>query len=77
MEPFIQETSRAYLHRANHFNGVPQRLGDVQADVRGYVSELLSKAINVGGLECGQTCPISRLIAIIRPCFSLLVVWAR
>ena len=51
MEPFIQENSRAYLHRANHFNGVPQRLGDVQADVRGHVSELLSKAVNVGGLD--------------------------
>lgn len=51
MEPFIQENSRAYLHRTNHFNGVPQRLGDVQADVRGYVSELLSKSVNVGGLD--------------------------
>lgn len=51
MEPFIQENSRAYLHRVNHFNGVPQRLGDVQSDVRGYVSELLSKAVNVGSLD--------------------------
>ena len=51
MEPFIQENSRAYLHRTNHFNGVPQRLGDVQADVRGHVSELLSKSVNVGGLD--------------------------
>ena len=51
MEPFIQDNSRAYLHRTNHFNGVPQRLGDVQADVRGHVSELLSKSVNVGGLD--------------------------
>ncbi len=51
LEPFVQENSRAYLHRVNHFNGVPQRLGDVQADIRGHVSELLSKAVNVGSLD--------------------------
>ncbi len=51
MEPFIQTNNRAYLHRTNHFNGVPQRLGDVRSDVQGYVSELLAKSVNVGGLD--------------------------
>ena len=51
MEPFIQTNDRGYLHRTNHFDGVPQRIGDVKTDVRGYVSELLAKAINVGGLD--------------------------
>ena len=51
LEPFIQTNNRAYLHRTNHFGGVPQRLGDVQHDIRGHVSELLSKAVNTGGLD--------------------------
>ncbi len=51
LEPFIQTNNHAYLHRANHFNGIPQRLGDIRSDVRGHVSELLSKSVNVGGLD--------------------------
>ena len=51
MQPFIQTNDRAYLHRSTHFNGVPQRLGDVKNDIQGHVSELLSKAVNVGGLD--------------------------
>ena len=51
MQPFIQTNDRAYLHRREHFNGVPQRLGDVKSDIRGHVSELLSKAVNVGSLD--------------------------
>ncbi len=51
LQPFIQTNDRAYLHRTNHFNGAPQRLGEVQSDIRGYVSELLSKAVNKGSLD--------------------------
>ncbi|WP_201618290.1 flavin monoamine oxidase family protein [Psychrobacter urativorans] len=51
LQPFIQTNDRAYLHRANHFGGAPQRLGDVKSDIRGHVSELLSKAVNVGSLD--------------------------
>ena len=51
LPPFIQTNDRAYLHRTNHFNGAPQRLGEVQSDIRGYVSELLSKAVNKGRLD--------------------------
>ena len=51
LQPFIQTNDRAYLHRTNHFNGAPQRLGEVQSDIRGYVSELLSKAVNKGRLD--------------------------
>ena len=51
LQPFIQTNDRAYPHRTNHFNGAPQRLGEVQSDVRGYVSELLSKAANKGSLD--------------------------
>ncbi|CAM3987169.1 flavin monoamine oxidase family protein [Psychrobacter arenosus] len=55
LEPFIQTNDRAYLHRTGHFKGVPQRLGDVKVDIRGYVSELLSKSVNVGGLDRSVT----------------------
>ena len=51
LQPFIQNNDRAYLHRTNHFNGAPQHLGEVQSDIRGYVSELLSKAVNKGRLD--------------------------
>lgn len=51
LQPFIQTNDRAYLHRTNYFGGVPQRLGDVKADMQGYVAELLSKAVNVGSLD--------------------------
>lgn len=51
LQPFIQTNDRAYLHRTTHFNGAPQRLGEVQSDIRGYVSELLSKAVNTGSLD--------------------------
>lgn len=51
MQPFIQTNDRAYLHRSTHFDGVPQRLGDVKNDIQGHVAELLSKSVNVGGLD--------------------------
>ncbi|MDN5666091.1 flavin monoamine oxidase family protein [Psychrobacter celer] len=51
MQPFIQTNDRAYLHRTNHFGGVPQRLGDVKNDIQGNIAELMSKVVNVGGLD--------------------------
>lgn len=51
LEPFIQENHEAYLHSVSHFNGVPQRLGDVQSDMRGYTSQLLAKSLRQNDLD--------------------------
>ena len=51
LEPFIQENHEAYLHSTKHFGGVPQRLGDVKNDMRGYTAQLLAKSLNQHDLD--------------------------
>jgi len=46
LHPFIIKNNRAFLHSSQAFGGQPQRIGDVEKDMRGHVSELLSKALN-------------------------------
>jgi monoamine oxidase len=53
LEPFIQLNHNAYLHAANAFGGVPQRVRDIKADLQGHVSELLAKATRQGRLDEG------------------------
>lgn len=55
LEPFIQENREAYLHSVNHFNGVPQRMGDVQSDMQGYTSQLLAKSLKQNDLDQAVT----------------------
>ncbi len=51
LQPFIMKNDKAYLHSTRAFNGVPQRIGHVEKDVRGHVSELLAKVVNQGALD--------------------------
>lgn len=51
MQPFINKNNKAYLHSANAFGGQPQRIGHVEKDMRGHVSELLAKSLNQGELD--------------------------
>lgn len=51
IQPFINRNNKAYLHASGAFDGVPQRIGHVDSDMRGHVSELLSKALNQGDLD--------------------------
>lgn len=51
LEPFIQKNYNAYLHRANAFEGKPQRLRHIATDYRGQTSELLAKAVDQGKLD--------------------------
>jgi monoamine oxidase len=51
LEPFIQLNHNAYLHAANAFGGVPQRVRDIKADLQGHVSGLLAKATQQGRLD--------------------------
>lgn len=44
LEPFLQVNYATYLHSAGAFGGKPQRFRAVQADLHGYVAELLAKA---------------------------------
>lgn len=51
LEPFMQVNYNAYVHNSKALRGTPQRFRHVQADVRGHVSELLSKATRQGALD--------------------------
>mgnify|MGYP003119102142 FL=1 len=51
LEPFIQENYATYLHKSDAYGGKPQRMGEIKADYRGHVSELLAKAVNKGQLD--------------------------
>ncbi|MFN4171504.1 MAG: flavin monoamine oxidase family protein, partial [Pseudorhodobacter sp.] len=55
LHPFIIKNNRAFLHSAKAFDGKPQRIGDVEKDMRGHVSELLAKSLNQGGLDSAVT----------------------
>lgn len=55
LEPFMQVNYNAYVHSSKAFGGKPQRFRHVQADVRGHVSELLSKATRQGALDTTVT----------------------
>ncbi len=51
LHPFINRNEHAYLHSSEAFGGKPQRVGEVDTDVRGHVSELLAKILDQGGLD--------------------------
>ena len=51
LEPFVQLNHNAFLHAANAFGGVPQRIRDIKADFQGQVSELLAKAVQQSKLD--------------------------
>jgi monoamine oxidase len=51
LQPFVMKNNKAYLHNSKAFDGRPQRIGDIETDVRGYVSELLAKSLRQGALD--------------------------
>ncbi|WP_370681771.1 flavin monoamine oxidase family protein [Comamonas sp. GB3 AK4-5] len=51
LEPFNQVNHNAYVHQTQAFGGKPQRFHHISSDVRGHVSELLSKATHQGVLD--------------------------
>ena len=55
LHPFIIKNNRAFLHSSQAFGGKPQRIGDVEKDMRGHVSELLAKSLNQGALDNAVT----------------------
>jgi monoamine oxidase len=55
LEPFVQVNYNALVHSTQAFGGKPQRFRQVQADLHGYVAELLGKATNQGALDQAVT----------------------
>ena len=55
VNPFIIKNNKAYLHSDSAFGGRPQRIGHVEKDMRGHVSELLAKSLNQGALDGAVT----------------------
>ena len=55
LEPFVQLNHNALLHSTTAFGGRPQPIREVQADLRGHVSDLLAKATNAGRLDDAVT----------------------
>ncbi|MFN4098973.1 MAG: flavin monoamine oxidase family protein [Pararhodobacter sp.] len=51
LQPFINKNNRAYLHSSSAFGGQPQRVGEVETDMRGHVSELLAKSLDQRDLD--------------------------
>lgn len=51
VHPFIIKNNKAYVHSPRAFGGQPQRIGHVEKDMRGHVSELLAKSLNQGALD--------------------------
>ncbi|MCL3883579.1 flavin monoamine oxidase family protein [Marivita sp. GX14005] len=51
LQPFIMKNNKAYLHNSQAYGGKPQRIGDVETDIRGYTSELLAKSVQQGALD--------------------------
>ena len=55
LESFVQVNYNALVHSTQAFGGKPQRFRHIQADVHGYVAELLSKATNQNALDQAVT----------------------
>ena len=55
LETFTNENRAALYHSTNAFNGQPQLARRVIADSRGYISELLSTAVNQNALDQALT----------------------
>ncbi|WP_245587224.1 flavin monoamine oxidase family protein [Comamonas composti] len=51
LEPFNQVNHSAYVHHSQAFGGKPQRFHHISSDMRGHVTELLSKATRQGALD--------------------------
>ncbi len=51
LEPFIMKNNKAFLHNSQAYDGKPQRIGDVETDIRGHTSELLAKSVQQGALD--------------------------
>jgi len=51
LQPYINDNRNAFLHSSTAYGGTPQRAQDVLTDQRGYIAELLAKAINKKALD--------------------------
>lgn len=51
LQAFVNDNRGAYIHSASAFGGRPVRAREVISSLRGYVSELLAKAINANTLS--------------------------
>lgn len=55
IQPFINKNDKAYLHSSSAFDGVPQRVGHVETDMRGHIGELLAKSLHQSALDDAVT----------------------
>jgi monoamine oxidase len=55
LETFQQTNTNAYVHSTKAFGGKPQRYRNIQADLFGYVGEMLAKSVKAGGLSDSVT----------------------
>ena len=51
LQAFVNDNRGAYIHSATAFGGQPKRAREVITSTRGYISELLAKAINANALS--------------------------
>jgi len=66
LEPFLNVNRAAWLHDTNAYGGQRQRLGAMITDSRGYVAELLAKALSQQALDQPLTAEDSeRLMAFV------------
>lgn len=51
LQAFVNDNRGAYIHSASAFGGKPVRAREIITSMRGYISELLAKAINTNALN--------------------------
>lgn len=67
LEPYVNDNRGAFLHSSTAYGGKPQRTEDVLVDQRGYIAELLAKAINKKALDLPMTAEDGeRLLAMVK-----------
>lgn len=62
LETFQQTNTNAYVHSTKAFGGKPQRYRHIQADLYGYVGELLAKSVKKGALTDSVTAEDSAIL---------------
>ncbi|NKB33249.1 MAG: FAD-dependent oxidoreductase [Pseudomonadales bacterium] len=51
LQALVNDNPGAFIHNSSAFGGVPVRAREVKTAIRGYIAELLSKALNAGALD--------------------------
>jgi monoamine oxidase len=72
LEPYIMSTQANFYQKEKEFDGRPMPRRRIEYDTRGYVSELLAKAINKGALDTELSANDKKLVLDLLTKFGML-----